>query len=761
MNKGAATEGIDFNKLKVIIRSNLLWIALIFISVNLVTYIINRYTQDLFESISELKLEIKNTGTELGLPGVVEDQSMNILSGEIETIKSNLFLNRVIDSMEIDVVYISHGEFLDTELYKNSPFRVRYKFKNNELYNVPVDLFHKSDRTYLIRISSTDQEIQGQYGTPLIIGENELVIERTLLGFEPNINYVFTILSRDAILNYLSSNLSVELLDLNANTIRVSFRDYNKLKAQDMVNKIDSAYLGFSHEMKNQANTQKIDWLNSELQRLENLMENYEQYFEEFTLQNRTNNLEEDLKLTVSLLTRIDTMRINAQQRLEGIDSLLRDLQNNTTHSVNRRSYLPDYLNISLDKYHEEKQYLDRLRLSYKENTYAIQSQIRVVENIKEKIVSEISSVRAILAMELDKLESQEKALESNFRGIPDKSTQFAKNQRYYKINEELLTSLMQAKSGFEITQAGSTPDFKILSPATYPTRSISPNKYMIYGIGFVMSLVLNFFFIGILYLANNKITSIQELERAVTLPVLGVVPASGKIRENEIYVVEQPRSMISESFRTLRTNLDFFQPEKKSKIITITSTISGEGKSFIALNLGGVTSIGGKKIVLLDLDMRKRKGNGAHDEYKGISTILIKKHSWSECVHAGPVEGLDFIPSGPMPPNPSELLLNPEFENLLEELKKNYDYIILDTPPVGVVTDGIMAMKKADLTIYIFRANYSKKEFLHNLDRLVTVNKFTNIAVLLNALYPSSETRYGYGYYEEQKRGVKAFFKT
>jgi len=214
---------------------------------------------------------------------------------------------------------------------------------------------------------------------------------------------------------------------------------------------------------------------------------------------------------------------------------------------------------------------------------------------------------------------------------------------------------------------------------------------------------------------------------------------------------------MVSEAIRILRTNLDFFTSTGNKKIISISSTISGEGKSFLALNLGGVLALSKKKVVLLDLDMRKNKINlpfkvEAHD--KGISTILIKKNHWRECIVSTSLENFDYLPSGPHPPNPSELLLNGEFSEMLNDLKEVYDYIVIDTPPVGLVTDGIMAMKRSDLSIYVLRANYSHKEFLNNLQRVIAINKLDRVAIVLNAL-PSSGKTNGYGYYED-KTAVK-----
>jgi capsular exopolysaccharide synthesis family protein len=162
------------------------------------------------------------------------------------------------------------------------------------------------------------------------------------------------------------------------------------------------------------------------------------------------------------------------------------------------------------------------------------------------------------------------------------------------------------------------------------------------------------------------------------------------------------------------------------------------------------------KKVVLLDLDMRKAKPHSPviqDDLSKGISTVLIRKNTWQECLLKTPIENFHVIPSGPQPPNPSELLLNGEFTSMLDELREQYDFVLMDTPPVGLVTDGIMAMKRADISIYVFRANYSKKDFLHNLQRILKVNKFTNVTTLLNAVPSTKESYYGSGYYEEDRK--------
>lgn len=756
-------EGIDFNKLKTIFKGHWIWVLLIFGAVNFATYLFLRYSKDVYESTSVLKLDIQPDENQFQLHPVVEDQNLNIISGQIELIQSRLFLRRILDSLGLDVKYISRGEVLDFELYGNSPFSVTYNATTNQYFGVPFQFSVDGINQFTLQSGGEHgTRIQGAFGQPVHLPGLDLLIRKTSSPFTEGINYVFIINSNDVILNYLQSNLTVEPLDLNANTIRVAFKDNNPFKARDLVNRIDSMYLQYSNEQKSLANKQKIDWLTDELTQIEKKMEGYEEYFEQFTLQNKSNDLGDDLKGIVDAINRIDSERVNLSHRVSVIAAIQDKLtQQNYKLGLLPRTQLPDYLNKKFETLDQVYSDYQRLKLSYGESTYAVQSKSLELARLQDELAGELQNVKTDYDRRLDQLREQRIKLENEFSNIPDRSTQFNKNQRYYKLYEELYLSLMQSKAGFEITQAGTTPDFKILSPASMAQQPLSPQRSMITGIGLVGSITLNILFIGLLYLMNNKITSINELEKGLSLPVLGIVPASRKSTFGTFQVIDSPRSMISESFRTLRTNLDFFNPSAKSKVLAVSSTVSGEGKSFVAQNLGAVMALSQKRTILLDVDMRKNPTLGSFDNSRGMSTILIQKNNWKDCVQSSGVELLNFIPSGPIPPNPSELLLNGRFVEMLEEMKQEYDCIILDTPPVGVVTDGIMAMRQADLTIYIFRANYSKRDFLQSLKRLISINKFNNIALLLNALPPSSEKRYGYGYYQAEKKPgfIKSLF--
>ncbi len=753
-NKSTSPESIDTEKLSAVFRKNLIWIILIFIATNLTAYLTIRWTKDLFESESELKLDIKRDATELGIKTMIDDQNLNIVSGEIEQIKSKLFFSKLIDSLDLAISYYSVGKVLKDEMYKRSAFMVHCELNNPAHFDIPIYFDFLQGTEFSIRLGEDGNPVKGKFGIPLEFSGTVLTITKTPFFTENDGNtYYFVLNSRAHLIEYLSKNIQVDPLNFQANTIRISFQDNNALKAYDIVNKIDSLYITYSNEQKNLANKQKIEWLNKELGQVETRMEGFEDYFENFTLKNKSSDLTLDLKRTIAAINKVDSQRYELAKKMTELNTLLESMTDAKITTNQPYKFLPDYINKRIEDLNKISQDRDRLSLAYNENTFTFKQKEQELSTAKDQVFTQLTKVKKEWLASLAELNTRKEKLEIEFAGMPDKNTQFSKNQRYYKLYEEFYLSMMQSKAEFEIAQAGSTPDFKILSPAALPVTPISPKKYIILGIGLVAGIVLNFFFIGILYLLNNKITSIKEVESGTQVPLLGAIPTSRSSVETMFHVIDNPKSMVSEAIRSLRTNLEFFNAGTHSKVITISSTISGEGKSFLAMNLGGVLALSRKKVVLVDLDMRKPKNEkypAGNDSTKGMSTVLIKKNTWKECVVKTTLENFDFIPSGPHPPNPSELLLNGEFSELLVDLKKEYDYIVIDTPPVGLVTDGIMAMKRSDLSIYVFRANYSKHSFMDNLLRVVKINKLTRMSTVLNAL-PINNSSYGYGYYEDK----------
>jgi capsular exopolysaccharide synthesis family protein len=249
----------------------------------------------------------------------------------------------------------------------------------------------------------------------------------------------------------------------------------------------------------------------------------------------------------------------------------------------------------------------------------------------------------------------------------------------------------------------------------------------------------------------------------------------------SQLIVDKKPKSIIAESLRSIRSNLEFLSAKEGPKVLAITSTISGEGKTFVALNLAGIIAFSEKKVLIIDLDMRKPKihvGFGVPND-KGMSTILINRNTIDDCIFKSSLNNLDFITAGPIPPNPSELIISSRMLEVLEELKLKYDVVVIDNPPIGIVTDGIRVIKLADYPVYVFRENFSKRNFVQNVKKLIRDNNIKNLSVILNSVdikksgYGYSGVYdydygygygYGFGYYDEdirrEKFSLKEFFR-
>lgn len=756
-------ESLDLGKLwknfKRVLPLNLVMIGLATIT----AYLILRYTKDLYQSSSILQLDIKSEATGFGFRNF--DENINNLSREIELIRSKLFFARVVEVLGFDVSYYQYGNILFEERYKNSPFEVVwYNFSRAQFYDYPMDIDIPAGGGFLLRYGQGDSQVNlsGNFGDTLRTGDFELLLQTTdFYDKNSDSRYFFTINSPAATLNMIASNTTVEPLDFNAKTITISFKDYNRYKARDILTAIDTLYIYYTQLEKNKANNQKINFLNEQLTQTEYKLSDLENYFESFTIDNRTTNLDANLGRTILTLEALDSQKFLIQRRIQTVNRIYDEViqKDNFLLSPFDLTALPADLRQDVARLNQLNDERQLLLASYNENTLVYQKRIQEIAFLRERSVRGIEDLKKNLYRQLDELNDRRSRLERDFVGLPAKRTEYTKTMRFYNLYEEFYLSLMKNKAEFELAQAGTVADYKILSPASLPGTPISPNRPIFMAIGVFTGVLLSLFAIGIAYLLDNKIGTVQELENISRIPVVGSIPyirSAG--RENARLIVDQnPKSEITEAFRALRSNMEFLNGSGQKTVIAITSTISGEGKTFIAANLGGVISLLKNKVILIDLDLRRPKlnmvFNGQKESSKGVSTILIQKHKLEECILETGMSNLHYIPSGPIPPNPSELILSEQFDQMLEELKHHYDVIIADTPPIGLVTDSVMAMKKASIQLYVVRAEYSRKMFVKNLNKIYNTHRFPHLTLVLNAVKGTRSTYgYGYGKYGEDK---------
>lgn len=753
-------KGISFDQDRfiVVLKKSFPWILFLLLAAIVLSYLAIRYTKPLYESSSILKLNIKRDASILGLEEYDEEQTFNSLSSEMELLKSRLFFNKIIDALNLDVSIYTIGKILLDERYNNPPFTVKKLIKNERVYNIPfrVDVLNTREFNLSYEIGGRRYETSHNFGEEIQTDFFNFEIQLTEFyhhGIQDN-EFNFYVYSRQYLLDFIGENMSVDPLNLNANTIQISFKGYNRHKARDLVNAIDTIYLNYTKAEKNKANSQRIEFLNQQLESTEQRLSDFENYFERFIISNKSIDLNSNLSETIVSLNFLDSQEYLVKKRQFRLQELQEEIVDGFQINLVISDYntLPQNMIDEITSLNELIEKRDGILISHNENTLVYRKWSEEINTLYDRVKRFIIEFNDELNQQLILIKEQRNKLESKFVGMPSKNTEYAKSQRYYALYEGFYLSLMQKKAEFQLAIAGTVTDFKVLSGASFPSEPLKPQKYLIYGIGLVAWIVISFFIIGIGYLSFNKITGIHELERLTEIPVLGTIPFyfDEKLKVSKIIIQEESKTAISEAFRSIRTNMKFVLPENGCIISSISSTVSGEGKTFVGLNLAAAFALSGKRILLMDMDLRKPKFNKIFTDIpkdKGISTVLIGRDTVDDCLIPSGIENLDLLASGPVPPNPSELIMSERSDSVFTDLKSRYDMIFMDTPPVGIVTDGLLVMKKADIKIYIMRPEYSKRQFVNFLGKINNLHEFKHLYIIVNGVKRTKGIHYGYGY--------------
>ncbi|HEX8545662.1 MAG TPA: polysaccharide biosynthesis tyrosine autokinase [Cytophagaceae bacterium] len=751
-------QDFDLAKFILVLLSSVKWVLLLLFTCFLFAWIYIRYTKPVYESSSVIKLDIQSHSNVLGLsnPEIPDGNGAN-LSGEIEILKSRLIYEKMVDQPNLKVSYFAEGKVISEERYKSSNFKVLYKIKDIRFYDFPFVVKIVDEDNFQFKCSAGERDVfeSHRFGETINHEGFELKIYKNpLFTLTSNKDYSFIINSDEHLIKYLMDNVSIEILNSGASTIKISFQDHNKFKAKDIVNSIDSLYLIQTLQNKNKAQEQTLKFLDATLDSTELSLTRSELKLEGFVKQNKTIDVKNDFGKLGQEIDDLEKERLRIKMRI----GLLNDLKELLVTRQDIRSFTPSIAELpdpqlitlitNLNLMEQER---DQLLASQKENTFVIKSKDLAISNIKSNVLEVITQNKKLLYDQLRNYTEKSAMLDKAFLGLPSKETEYTRLKRFYALYEKYYLLLMEKKAEYGIAKAGTVPHFVVLSPASIPFAPVFPNPHLIYLLSLGIFLLFSLIFILVKYFLHNTISTQKEIEQAVSAPVLGGIPEYRKTKHkvSKLLVDKEPRSALSEALRSIRTNLEFLAPGSKKKILAVSSTVSGEGKTFVTVNLAAIIALSGKKVIVLDLDMRKPKVHLAFesDNGKGISTYLSNQDPLEVLIQRTSIDTLHFIPAGPIPPNPSELILQDKFDAMLNELSLKYDTILIDTPPVGLVTDGILILKKADIPIYVVRANYSKVGVKRNINKLIHANGFSKLSIIVNAL--TAINNYTYGGYD------------
>ncbi len=772
---------LDLNKMLRILRKSILWIILVNLIFISGAYLYLRYTKPLYRSESSLKLSIdQNQRYVQNASGVLigENDGFKELLGELEFIQSDIILQEVLNKSDLEVSYFSEGNVINSENFNNNPFRVEGLLKNPEWYDFPFFVQILDSQRFILSYERNGVPFQNTYKFSETISspayDMEVILNNSQTQPETGQRFFFIFNSEKSLYSLIKRNLSAGITNREARTITISFTDYNRHKARKILATIDTTYMQKSVEEKNRSNDRQLAFLNGELARYEDSLIIYESRMQNFILDNETDDINQKLETSIEAIQEFSTQKSVLSKQIVLLDELEGLLKQDT----NQVDILPILPLIENEAINEKVKAVIKFRKAQKINllrekegkTYRSRKLSEQVAQSEAEIANLIRVNRRLLREKIRELNIQIQEVQNSLAGLPIKGREFNRISRLYKQYEDYYGNLLNKRTEIQIAGAGIVPKFIILSPANIPVEPISPKRTFIYLVAVAAGLFVSLGIVVIKYLLHNTISGQAELEKILNAPVLGIVPEYKRMRRSKLVANRNPKSSLNESLRSIRTNLDFLLPpnhriyDEQPTVISVSSTISGEGKTFIVANLGGIIALSDLKVIVLDFDMRKPKLHTMFDveNEQGISSILIGKRAISECIRETEIPGLHFITSGPTPPNPSELILREDLEILLDNLRKTYDVILIDTPPVGLVTDGILIMKKVDLPIYVVRANYSKKSFIKNIRRLIKDNNFSNLAIVLNSVSTMGYSNYGryyvHGYYDDESPKNRLF---
>jgi capsular exopolysaccharide synthesis family protein len=762
-------DEFDPTLLLVIARRNQLWVALVLIVCASAAVIYNRYTHPVFQSNAVLQLNTGSTTAELMQydPKIFD----NNLASEIELMRSSVFLGRVVNKLDLKVSYFKQGNILSFEQYKTCPYRVEVKGISSAIYDIPcyvnftsanqVKLTYENSQQRYTKVVPVDTWVK----VPLIDSLKITVLNPKDLKSDNDIlksnNQYFLINNPEGLISFVSRNLTVSILNEAAKTIKIVFNDRNANKAADVVNTIANEFLTFDVEKKSESASKTLAFLDTTINRLYDNLSTSEDELNKFKLENsivEDNTEEVKTNPNAGLVNKIDELendKLEIDFELKTLEVIEKEIDKKINDVYGLISLSSTTSNSSITKLLNDLQtlLLGRQNLLYDVtlNSSEIKAKDYQIEIQKKLIVASIASLKASLIMKSK--EYGDKIVESNTQ-LLNKSLgydiiEFSRLKRQNQINEKYYNQLVIQKAELTVLRAGFVPQNMVLDFGTVSKAPVYPDKKVIVLSAILTWLIISFGLIIFRYLMHSQISNIGDIIKLTQVPILGFVPKfSEEIPVSQLIVDKKPKSLISEAFRSIRANLDFISNTPGAKLIAVTSTISGEGKTFVSINLGGIIAFSEKKVILIDLDMRKPKIHQGFDapNDRGMSTLLIGKDTIEDCVQHRHLPNLDFITAGPIPPNPSELIISKKMEEVIDELKSKYDVVVVDNPPVGLVTDGIRLISMADYPIYILKANYSKKNFILNIEKLVNENNVTKLGIILNNV-ENNRNNYGYGY--------------
>lgn len=697
----------------------------------------------------------------LGLGGVIT--STQSIDNEIEVLRSKTILKEVVNNLELYITYYDKDKFPKQEMYKTSPVVVNLTAQEADKLPgaVLIDMQLSPDGVLDVNLKVGLNEYNKRLDKlpavfPTNVGTFGFTLRDSLLNGQiegqEDVRHIGVVVSQPfEVAKAYQWALTIASTSKTASVATVSLVNTNTQRGQDFINKLMEMYNRNTNNDKNEVAEKTREFINERIKIINEELGNTEEKLETFKRNAGLTDISSDAQLAVSGNAEYEKKRVENGTQI----NLVRDLTKYINDPLNEYEVLPSNIGLTdnglttqLERYNELVIERKRLLRTSTENNPMIINLDMSIRAMKANVKTAIDgTLQGLLIVKAD-LDREANRFSRRISDAPGQERQYVSIARQQEIKAGLYLMLLQKREENAITLAATANNAKIIDEPV-SDGLVSPKPKMIYMIALVLGLGLP---VGIIYLINLtkfKIEGRGDVEKLTRLPIIGDIPLTEE-KNGSIAVFENQNTLMSETFRNVRTNLQFML-KKGQKVILVTSTVSGEGKSFISANLAISLSLLGKKVVIVGLDIRKPGLNKVFNisrKEQGITQYLSNpERNLMDLVQASDIsKSLYIIPGGTVPPNPTELLARDGLDKAIETLKKNFDYVILDTAPIGMVTDTLLVGRVADLSVYVCRADYTRKVEYSLINELANNNKLPNLCTVINGL-DFQKKKYGYYY--------------
>lgn len=738
------------------------------------------------------------TGLEnLGLDGLVSS-SQNI-DNEVEVLRSKTIAKEVVEQLGLYVSYTDEDEFPSKNIYKTSPVIVSLTPQEAEKLSAPmvVEMALYTQRGLDVNVTVGDNEYKKHFEKlPAVFPMNEgtlaffqspdsLSLKKDTIedSSTQSVRHITaTINSPMRVARAYCENLSIEPTSKTTSVAVISLKNSSLQRGQDFINQLLEMYNRNTNNDKNEIAQKTAEFIDERINIISKELGSTEANLENFKRNAGITDLSSEAQIALTGNAEYEKKRVEIRTQISLIEDLRKYIRGNEYEVLPSNVGLQDVaLVATIERYNEMLVERKRLLRTSTENNPTIINLDTSIRAMKLNVQATLDgTLQGMLITKAD-LDREASRFSRRISDAPGQERQFVSIARQQEIKAGLYLMLLQKREENAITLAATANNAKIIDEAIADDIPVSPKRRMIYLIALLLGVGIPVGIIYLIGLTKFKLEGRADVEKLTTVPIVGDIPLTDEKNEKDgsIAVFENQNNLMSETFRNIRTNLQFMLQNDK-KVILVTSTVSGEGKSFISANLAISLSLLGKKVVIVGLDIRKPGLNRVFrlsTKEKGITLYLANPETdLMSLVQPSDInQNLYILPGGTVPPNPTELLARDGLDKAIEILKKNFDYVILDTAPVGMVTDTLLIGRVADLSVYVCRADYTHKVEYTLINELAEEKKLPNLCTVINGVdlkrrkygyyygygkygkYYGYGKRYGYGYGYGQEKGTKS----